>query len=319
MDAVLGIDISKRDFHASLIAGGKTANKSFPNSDVGFEQLIKWMLNRKIVRVHACMESTGPLGEALALFLHERGHVVSVVNPSRIKAYRQSELVRTKTDAVDAAVIARFCLAQRPDAWEPQPANIRRLQALLRRLEGLDQMRTQELNRLSLPDLDPSVDASCRAIVWALEAQIREIERQLTDIFRDDPTLRSRRDLLTSIPGIGEKTAAKLLGEMPNLEQFRNVKAVAAFAGLSPEHRMSGTTNQRSRISKVGSPRLRKGLFLPALTAMRFNPILRAFADRLAARQKPRMVIVAAVMRKLLTLAYGVLKSNRPWEPQPVA
>jgi transposase len=319
VDAVLGIDISKRDFHASLIDGGKTANKSFPNSGVGFEQLSKWLQNRRVRRVHACMESTGPLGEALALFLFDHGHVVSVVNPSRIKAYRQSELIRTKTDAMDAAVIARFCLAQQPEAWQPQPSNIRRLQALLRRLEGLDQMRTQELNRLSLPDLDPSVEASCRAVVAALEAQIREIEREVADVFHDDPTLRNRRDLLTSIPGIGEKTAAKLLGEMPNLEQFRNVKAVAAFAGLSPEHRMSGTTNQRSRISKVGSPRLRKGLFLPALTAMRFNPALRAFADRLAARQKPRMVIVAAVMRKLLTLAYGVLKSNRPWDPRLAA
>lgn len=319
MDAILGIDISKRDFHASLLAGEKSANKSFPNSDIGFEQLLKWMQNRKVAHVHACMESTGPLGDALALFLYERGNIVSVVNPARIKAYRQSELIRTKTDAVDAAVIARFCAAQNPEPWKPQPANIRRLQAFLRRLDGLDQMRTQELNRLSLPDLDPSIEASCQAVVAALETQIREIERQIADIFDDDQTLRNRKSLLTSIPGIGEKTAAKILGEMPDLEHFRNVKAVAAFAGLSPEHRQSGTTNQRSRISKVGSPRLRKSLFLPALTAMRFNPVLRAFAERLAQRQKPRMVIVAAIMRKLLTLAYGVLKSNRPWNPNMVA
>lgn len=319
MEMILGLDVGKREIHAAVLHADKTAKRKVANSEAGFAQLTAWLRNRKIERVHACMEATGALGEALAVYLYEAGHIVSVVNPSRIKAFGQSELLRTKTDEVDAALIARFCAAHRPKAWSPQPKNIRRLQALLRRYEALEQMRTQELNRVASPGLEEPVRSSVNATIAFLEAQIGEIEQQIIRLVDDDPTLRSRRDLLMTIPGIGAKTAAKLLGEVPDLEEFRNVKAVGAFAGLSPQHRISGSTARRSRLSKTGSPRLRKALFFPALTALRYNPILRAFADRLTARNKPRMVVVAAVMRKLLTLAYGVLKSGQAWNPSLAA
>ncbi|MGH7714800.1 MAG: IS110 family transposase [Vulcanimicrobiaceae bacterium] len=312
---VLGLDVGKREIHAALLIAGKTAKKSIANSEAGFSQLSTWLRNRKIDQVHACMEATGPLCDALALHLHDAGHIVSIVNPARIKAFGQSELLRMKTDEVDAALIARFCSSQQPEAWTPLPRNIRRLQALLRRYQALEEMRTQELNRVAAPGLEDPVRDSVSKTIAFLNEQIAEIEKQIAQLIDDDPTLRSQRDLLTTIPGIGAKTAAKLLGEMPDIQSFRNVKAVGAFAGLSPQHHISGSTIRRSRISRTGSPRLRKALFFPALTAMRCNPVLRAFALRLAERGKPRMVVVAAVMRKLLTLAYGVLKSQSAWDP----
>jgi len=121
--------------------------------------------------------------------------------------------------------------------------------------------------------------------------------------------------LLVSIPGIAESTAARILGEMPNITQFRDVKAVAAYAGLSPRHYQSGSIEHRSRLAKTGNPHLRHALYFPAISAMRFNPPIRAFAKRLSVRGKTKMTIVAAAMRKLLTLAYGVLKSGRAFDP----
>lgn len=310
----LGLDISKNDVHASIL--GETirpAKHSFANNPRGHEQLLKWLENRGIAQVHACLEATGGFGEELAIALSERGHVVSIVNPSRIKAFGQSEGVRTKTDEVDAALIARFCLAQSPAPWTPPTAAERALQALLRRRDNLIDMRTQESNRAQAPRTAGTVRSSIEEHIRYLDEQIASIEDEIHKLVDDDPGLRANRDLLQTIPGFGEKTANGILGEIPNLSEFRDVKAVAAHAGLSPKHNQSGLWTGRSKLCKAGNARLRKLLFFPALVAMKKNPVIREFAERLAARGKRPMVIVAAVMRKLLIIAYGVLKSRRPF------
>ena len=148
-----------------------------------------------------------------------------------------------------------------------------------------------------------------------LRSEIERVEREIGQLFDRHPPLHRQRELLTSIPGIGETTAARILGEMPNIAEFRNVKAVAAYAGLSPRHHESGSIHFPSRIAKTGNASLRTALYFPAISAMRYNPLLRRFADRLRERGKPSMTIIAAVMRKLLTLAYGVLKSGRSFNP----
>ena len=138
MEQILGVDVGKVNFHAALLLDEKkSVGKAFPNNPAGFEQLAKWLANRKVQRVHACLEATGGWSEALAVDLHSRGHLVSIVNPARIKAFGQSEGIRTKTDAVDAAVIARFCQSQRPAAWTPPKPAVRPLQALVRRRQSL--------------------------------------------------------------------------------------------------------------------------------------------------------------------------------------
>ncbi len=318
---ILGIDISKDHFHAALFCeAGGSGKKSFPNSEAGFKQLDSWLHNRHIGLLHACMEATGPYWEALALHLSDTGHRVSVVNPSRTRSYARSELLRTKNDAVDAALIARFCRAQNPLPWTAPTPEMRRLQGLARHLEHLKTTCAHEMARLQLPGLPDTVQVSIRGVVTALEAEIAHIEDEIRRHVDGHPDLREKHQLLTSIPGIADITAFSILAEVPDLENFTSAKAVAAYAGLSPAERQSGTSlRPRSHLCKTGNARLRKTLFFPAMAAMRFNPALRAFAERMRANGKAKMVVLAAVMRKLLVLAYGVLKSRQAfdsaWQP----
>ncbi len=147
--SVLGIDIAKQKFDAALLVNGKTKHKTCKNSAEGFEALNLWLQKQGIQKLHACMEATGNYGEDLAIYLHDAGHIVSIVNPARIKGFAQSELVRTKTDKLDAALIARFCLAMKPGPWIPPAPEIRSLRALVRRVDSLVDMRTQEKNRIN--------------------------------------------------------------------------------------------------------------------------------------------------------------------------
>lgn len=312
---VLGVDIGKSDFHVSLLVGDRSWPKSFPNAPAGIAQLAAWLKNRKVQFVHACLESTGGFEEAVALNLHKAGCVVSIVNPRRIKSFAQSELLRTKTDAVDAALIARFCRAHRPEPWTPPAPEMRALQGLVRRHAALQEMLRIESNRFGAARLEAMVNRSLRKHVAYLERDLKLVEREIAELIDRHPALRQQRDLLTSIPGIGELTASRILGEMPNIDQYRSAKAVAAFAGLSPREHQSGTMRGRTRIAKTGNACLRTALFFPALTAIRFNPPLAALYQRMLAAGRPKMVIVAAVMRKLLVLAYGVLKSRKPFDP----
>lgn len=314
METILGIDVGKFDCHAALLDGDRIARKSFPNTKAGFTQLAAWLHNRKVGELRACMESTGGWSEALATYLIEHGHRVSVVNPSRIKAFGQSELLRTKTDAVDAALIARFCRAMDPEPWTPPAPEVRELQALLRHLANLEETRQEQRNRLEAPLVTEAVRTSLHELIDALDAEIRRIEAAIADLFNNHPKLRRDRDLLTSVPGIGEKTAARIIGEMPDVSTFASSKAAAAYAGLSPEHRQSGVGAKRTRLSKAGNAHLRRALYFPAVVAMRYNPPLRAMADRLALRGKPKMVILGALMRKLVTIAYAILKSGKPFD-----
>jgi transposase len=311
----LGIDVGKSDFHAVLLIGDRPYSKSFPNVRAGFAQLASWLRNRKVENVHACLESTGGYEEALALDLHERGHRVSVVNPSRVKAFAQSELLRTKTDAVDAALIARFCKAHSPDPWTPPKAEVRALKALVRRREHLQQMLITENNRLGAAGLEPTVERSLRDHIAYLQNELQRVDDEMNDLVKHHPELKKQRDLIATIPGIANLTALRILGEMPNIAEYRSARAVAAFAGLSPREHQSGTTRGRARLAKTGNVRLRKMLYFPAMSARQYNPLLKALYERLTACGKPKMVALSAVMRKLLVLAYGVLKSQKPFDP----
>jgi transposase len=314
MTSFLGIDISKETFHASLLSDRGEAKKVFANTQKGFEQLIAWLRNRHANDVITCMEATGAYWEALALHLHQLGQRVSVVNPARIKAFAQSELLRTKTDPVDAALIARFCKSQSPEPWIPPPPEVRILQALTRHYEHLKTTRVQQSVYEQSSEV-AVVKASIREVIAALDAQIAQVEREIRRHFDDHPDLKRRRDLLISIPGIGETTAGTLLAEIPHIDRFESAKAVAAYAGLSPRDRRSGTSiHGRPRLCKTGNSRLRKALYMPAIAALRFNPVLRLFAERLGAAGKHKRLIIGAVMRKLLVLAFGILRSGVPFD-----
>ena len=147
--SVLGVDIAKQKFDAALLVAGKTKHKTCKNSAEVFETLMLWLEKQGIQKVHACLEAIGNYGEDLEIYLHEAGHIVSTVNPARIKGFAQSELIRTKTDKLDAALIARFCLAMKPAAWIPPSPEIRSLRAFVRRVDSLIDMRSQEKNRIN--------------------------------------------------------------------------------------------------------------------------------------------------------------------------
>lgn len=313
MNVFLGIDVGKASFHCALLIDDHSRSNSFPNSKVGFDRLAVWLQNRKVERVHACLESTGGWSEELGIYLHDRGHAVSIVNPTAIKGFGQSELSRTKTDKADSALIARYCAAMKPRLWEPPSASQRRLQRLGRRRAALIEMRVQEDNRVQGPGVD-DVRMSIEATVAFLNRQITEIDAEISEAIDQDPTLRAKRELLKSIPGIGDRVATTLLGELPNLTEFRSGKAVAAFVGLCPREFRSGTSVSASWVSKAGNAHVRRVLYMPAIAAMRFNPLMAAFAARLRANGKRAKRIIVAVMRRLLVLAYGVLKSARPFE-----
>lgn len=313
----LGLDVAKCTFDAALLLdNGRYRHRQFTNSPSGFTQLAAWLRQHATGPVHAGLEPTGTYGNALALFLHQQGTRVSVINPKRIHAFAQSELSRNKTDPLDAALIARFVATQQPPPWTPPPREQRQLQGFVRRLEALQAMRQQERNRLDLETDDSLLADSLGEHLAHLDAQLRHLQQRLREHVRGYPQLQHQTDLLQSIPGIGETTALKLLAEMPGLAQWSNARQAVAYAGLNPKQRTSGSSVRgRSHLSKIGNARLRRALYLPAVVAMRRNPLLKKFAERLREHGKPTMVIIGAIMRKLLHQAYGVLKHATPFNP----
>ena len=313
--AILGIDIAQQTFQVSLRQAGPVQRQEFRNQTEGFADLSTWLARHGVKQMHACLEATGRYGEALTVYLDQADHTVSVVNPSRIKAYAKSKLSRNKTDRVDADLIADFCETQQPRAWAPQAPEVRELQALVRHLDALQAMRQQEANRLQSGSPSDAVGALLRQHLGFLDQQVEQLKQQIQAQIDQHPNLREDYDLLISIPGIGALTAAKLLAE--NLLQFEDARALAAYAGLSPMNRTSGTSvHRRPKLSKIGNAALRKSLYMPALSAQRWNPIIQQFCDRLALAGKHKMSIIGAAMHKLLTLAYGVLKSHKAFDPK---
>jgi transposase len=315
MDAVLGIDIAKAKFNVTLLfPDGRRRRKVCANAPLGFAELAGWLRRHGAAQVHACLEATGTYGEALATTLSDAGHAVSVLNPAIIHSYAKSQLSRAKTDRVDADLIAEYTATQHPLLWTPAPREIRELQALVRRLDALIGMQTDERNRAQAGQLTVAVQQSIDAVLANLEEQINLVRRQIRDHIDQFPGLRTQRDLLTSIPGIGEATAALLLAELFN-KTFISARQAAAFAGVVPRVADSGTVHGRRVLSKIGSSRLRKGLYFPAIAALRFNPSIQPLSVRLRAAGKPKMLIIGAAMRKLIHVAFGVLKSGRPYDP----
>ncbi|MCP5141832.1 MAG: IS110 family transposase [Gammaproteobacteria bacterium] len=311
----LGIDVAKLKFDvALLLSNGKYRTKVFTNTPEGVAALAAWLVHHQAGDVHACMEATGTYWEALAEGLVEAGFRVSVVNPAQIKAFGAAELVRTKSDAVDARLIARFCAAQRPLPWLAPPLAVRELRALVRRRDALVAMRVQEENRL--PVARARVRADIQAHLDYLTAAITAVEAAILDTIDDDPDLRSQRDLLDSVPGLGDKTVALMLAHFGGPPRFAQARQAAAYAGLDPRQHESGTSVRgRPRLSKVGHAELRRGVYMPAMVALHRTAWGRQFRDRLAANGKPPMVILGAMMRKLIHVAFGVLKSGQPFNP----
>ena len=317
--AVLGIDVSKADFHAVLLAGTARSRRSFPNGPAGFRAVRKWLVNRKATQVHACMEATGAYWLELARSLHAGGIRVSVVNPTRTALFARSQLRRTKTDAVDAQMIAEFCASQRPEAWTPPAKEILVLRGFLSYRQQLGEQRVALEQLASQVEVDATLERLHRDHIEVLRDAISTLEEQIARHVQAHHELREAVERVQSIPGFGTLTAAAVVAKLP-VDRLRNAKAAAAYVGLSPSERQSGSSIRGvPRICKTGNAHLRRDLYMPALVAMRFNPAMRSFAERLKSRGKPAKVIIVAVMRKLIVLAYTLLKDAATFTAQETA
>ena len=312
--SVLGIDVSKNRFNAALLKGGKYKHKAFPNNRDGFERLSDWLLALGVKELHACMESTGVYWEELAEYLYDQGFSVSVVNPARIKGFAQSELIRSKTDKADASLIARFCAAMRPSPWTPDPKEIRELRSLVRRIDALVSMRQQERNRLAVSD--EILKKSIQRHILFISKEIEELKEEINTHIDRNPELRDKRKLLESIPAVGEATIHIILSHFASIERFKNAKSLTSFLGIAPRHYQSGSSiNRRTRMSKVGRSSLRKAFYMPAVVALRYNPVIMDLKVKLSNAGKHNMLIIGAAMRKLVHIIYGVLKNKIPFDP----
>jgi transposase len=303
-----------------VLIDGKYMSRQFENKQSGFLKPSQWIKSFKKA-TYFCLEATGIYGLTLAKHLYQTNQKVIVAKPLKTHAFAKMEMARNKTDKADAVSIARYCqyLFYKGEIdksfFIPKSAAFERVQFLVTCL-GIDQlskMKSQENNRSGV-SLDKAATCSIGFMLTFIDKQIVVIKKEITMMIKQDEQLTAQLKLLVSINGIGDKTAWALLAYVGDISLFENSKQISSYAGLNPSIDQSGTSLNRSSLSKTGSTRLRKSLYMPAMVAVRFNPLMLAFYNKLLTKGKPKKVALIAVMRKLLVLAFGVLKSGKPFD-----
>jgi transposase len=315
----VGIDVSKDKLDVAIASDKERIllSSAFDNNVPGFKKLQIWIKkhSRNFEKTHFCMESTGIYHEEIADFLQEEKFIVSVINPACSKAFSQSKLCRTKTDKVDAGLLAHYCLLYEPEEKIKLPEYTKKLRRLARFLNSQIESRAREMTRLhSIKDDD--VAHVLKGTISSLSESITQVKRMIKEHVKNCPELKHKVELLTTIPGIGDKTACEILAEI-HIEdgQSINVKAQIAHAGLAPKEHSSGSSVKgKPGICKKGNSNIRRAIYMPAMNAIQHNPILFGFYHRLLSRGKLKMVALVAAMRKLLAIAIGVLRNNQPFQ-----
>jgi transposase len=305
----VGIDVSKAHLDVAIRPEGEpTRHRNDPAGIAAIVARIGPLAPALVV-----VESTGGLEMPVAAALAAAGIPVAVINPRQARDFAKAAGRLAKTDRIDAEVLAHFAEAIRPSARPMDEPAARALDALLGRRNQLVGMRTMESNRLAACP-DPSVKADIRRHLAWLKAEIAEADRRLAAAVRESPLWREKDELLRSIPGLGPITSATLLAALPELGTLEGGK-VSALAGLAPFNDDSGQ-HRGARHIRGGRADVRRLLYLAALSAVRHNPAMRAFRERLAARGKPAKVILTAVARKLLVIANAIIRTGRRWRPE---
>lgn len=316
----LGIDVSKAKLDCLLLDSttGKGKAKSIPNTNAGFKQLLEWLVKQKAPNPHVVMEPTGVYHEPAALVLTDAGLTLSLVNPAQLRQFAQGLGVKTKTDKADSMVLARYGATQQPQPWQAPPKSARQLKALLARRDAVAEDLQRERNRQESIEFAISPDEVKKSVeqsIGFLQAQLKQLEQMINDHIDSDPDLRSKKDLLETIPGVGERVSSNLTALFA-AKRFDSAEQLAAYLGLVPVQWESGTSVRgRPRMSKAGPSHLRKLLYMPAVTARRCNPHIKAFSERLLAKGKTTMSVIGACMRKLAHLCFGVINTGRPYDP----
>lgn len=316
----LGIDVGKAELFCHLISPGESKSESFDNTPAGIRLLTKWLAKLAPVKqLLACLEQTGHYGDAVVTALYQMSlSSIHVVNPHRIKAFGMQKLRRNKSDTADAKLIARFLKSEHLELlpWHPRSPDQQQITELSRYADSLTQDSARLKTKLEAQP-EKSIIASIKRRIKMQEKELTATRASIAKLIKANSDLLVKSKLLKSIPGIGEISSQIILAELPNLAEFSDARQVAAWAGLTPQHHESGNSGRtRTPITKIGSVHLRRGLFMPAMTARVFNPLLKTFADRLEENGKKPKQIIIAVMRKLLHQIYGILKSGLPYNPE---
>jgi transposase len=309
----VGIDVAKASLQVCVLSS-PVQQQAFANTKAGWKALESYL--RQWDDVWVAMEATGTYGDGVTNYLFEANYRVSVINPARIKAYSKSQMKRHKTDAIDAHLIADFCRTQQPLLWQPMSAETEELRELMRHLDDLKQARQREKNRLEAKPKSKVVVKQIEQLIGYLDKQIEQANENIRRHIQQHPHLKSQSDLLTSIPGIGFQTSAQILAQLGDLARFDDVRQIVAMVGLDPTLRQSGSSmNYTVGIARMGHASLRAALYMPAIVAARCNPVLKIFAERMVSYGLKPLQVIVAVMRKLLHLAYGVIKNQIPFDP----
>ncbi len=314
-----GIDISKLTFDVNVVSESKPRHKKFKNTPVGLEEFLKF-IKSYISQSYFCMEATGVYGMCLAQFLVKNKLKTIVANPYKIKNYSRMKMNRNKTDKADSLCIANYCKSLYLDKtiedniYKPKSKYYQRLQSLVTRLEQVKLLQNQEANHLE-STLDIITNKFIKTTINQLNKQIKSIEKAIKNCVSKDENLSNEVKLLISINGISYMTAWAILAYLGDVSLFENSGQVTSYAGLNPRIEDSGTSVNKTKLSKMGNKRLRKALYMPAVSAMQHNPLLKDLYNRLLAKGKPKKVALCAVMRKLLVLSYGVIKSGVEFDP----
>lgn len=325
----LGIDVSKAALDAALWLGDRSkwhTKAKVDNQPAGVHTLIEWLRTKTALAPSACrvvLEATGVYHEAAAQVFHDAGYEVVIANPKRVRDYAKGRGLLTKNDAVDARLLARYgAEGDELVAWLPPTPEIRTLRALVARLDAVSQDLQREENRwekAQATDTPGPVRDSLQRSLSALRAERERLLRAIDDHYDQHPPLKQARDQLKTIPGVGDACARRLLCLLKR-HRFESARQAAACAGLVPIEYQSGTSvYKRPCLSKQGDPRLRATLYMAAIVASRHNPPLRKAYLDLIGRGKTKMSALGALMRRLVHIAFGILKHQAPFNPALVA
>jgi len=308
-ETFVGIDVSKHSLDIQIDPAGQFLHVAY--DDAGVADVCRRLL--RLAPTLIVMEATGGLEVRLAGELASRGLAVAVVNPRQVRDFAKASGELAKTDRIDAGILSRFAKAIRPTARPLKDADTRDLDDLVTRRRQLVEIRLQETIRLGSTTSKSSVKSIKTHIAW-LDKQIDKLEDDMNDRLRNSDVWRVKDDLLRGIPGVGTVTTTTMLAKCPELGQL-NRRQIAKLIGVAPLACDSGR-HKGKRFVWGGRADVRSVLYMAAVTAIRYNPVIKTFADRLKQAGKPAKVVIVACMRKLLTIMNTMLKNNEPWNPK---
>lgn len=324
---IVSVDVSKDELVVclgSLFDNQQTkfsSKATFANSLKGARHLLKWAvkMSQKGVPFGFVMEATGVYHETLAYYLHQKGQPVSVLLPTQTKAYAKSLNLKSKTDSIDAQMLAQFGLERALQAWQPPSAALRQLKAYTREHQSLQESKTALLNQLHAKEhayqIPEDTKKRLREMIRLYKQQLKTIEQKIHELINSDPDLKGPIERIAKVKGLGVLTIAKVVAETAAFATFENGKQLASFTGYDVVHHRSGNTTRKTKISKKGNAHIRAALHWPAIVAVKWNNQFKTFYDRIMINHTAKMVGYTAVARKLLVLIFTLWKNKSDYDP----